>query len=99
MVEEELTKEIIRVFYKVYNCLGYGFIESVYHNAVIIELVNAGLRVETEKSIAVYYEDKIVGNFFADLVVDSKVIVELKAKEKLVEAHEAQLINYLRSTN
>jgi GxxExxY protein len=98
MLEEELTKEIIRVFYKVYNCLGYGFIESVYHNAVILELVKSRLKVESEKSIAVYYEGQIVGNFSADLVVESKVIIELKARERLVEAHEAQLLNYLRST-
>ena len=99
MVEEELTKEIIRVFYKVYNSLGYGFIESVYHNAMIIELGQAGLGVETEKSVAVYYEERIVGSFSADLVVDGKVILELKAKEQLIEAHEAQLLNYLRSTD
>ena len=98
MIEEELTKEIIRVFYKVYNSLGYGFIESVYHNAMIIELVKAELSVESEKSIAVYYEDRIVGSFSADLVINGKAILELKAKERLIEAHEAQLLNYLRST-
>jgi len=63
MIEEELTGSIIRVFYKVYNTLGYGFIESIYHNAMIIELVNEGLSVETEKPIAVYYEGKVVGAF------------------------------------
>jgi len=98
MIEEELTGSIIRVFYKVYNTLGYGFIESIYHNAMIIELVNEGLSVETEKPIAVYYEGKVVGAFAADLVVNGKVILELKAKEKIIEAHEAQLLNYLRST-
>lgn len=99
MIEEELTKEIIRVFYKVYNGLVYGFMESVYHNAMIIELNEAGLSVETERSIAVYYEEKIVGSFSADLVVNGRVILELKAKERLIEAHEAQLLNYLRSTD
>ena len=74
------------------------FIESIYHNAMIIELVNEGLSVETEKPIAVYYEGKVVGAFAADLVVNGKVILELKAKEKIIEAHEAQLLNYLRST-
>jgi len=98
MIEEELTGKIIKVFYKVYNTLGYGFIESIYHNAMILELGNAGLRVETQKPIAVYYEARIVGSFYADLIVENRVILELKAKEKLVEAHEVQLINYLRAT-
>ena len=98
MIEEELTGRIIKVFYKVYNTLGYGFIESVYHNAMIIELLNEGFQVESERHIAVYYNDRVVGTFAADLVVDGKVILELKAKERLHEAHEAQLLNYLRST-
>ena len=97
--EEQLTGEIIKIFYKVYNALGHGFVESVYHNAMHLELVNAGFEVESEKQIAVYYEDKIVGVFAADIVVNGKVIIEFKAKERLVEAHEAQLINYLRATD
>jgi len=99
MIEEELTGQIIKVFYKVYNTLGYGFIEQIYHNAMIIELAAAGLKVETEKPIAVYYEGKIVGTFEADLVVEDKVILEFKAKEAIHEAHEAQLTNYLRASN
>jgi GxxExxY protein len=98
MIEEELTGGLIKVFYKVYNALGYGFIESVYHNAMILELVESGFVVETEKPIADYYKDNIVGTFFADLVVDGKVLIELKAKETLHPAHEAQLVNYLRAT-
>ena len=98
MIEEELTGRIIKVFYKVYNTLGYGFIESIYHNAMIIELSESGSKVETEKPIAVYYDGRVVGTFAADLVVEDKVILELKAKEKIHEAHEAQLLNYLRST-
>ncbi len=98
MIEEELTGQIIKVFYQVYNTLGYGFIESVYHNAMIIELTNAAFQVESQKPIAVFYNARVVGTFAADLVVDGKVILELKAKEKIVEAHEAQLLNYLRST-
>ena len=99
MIEEELTGQILKIFYKVYNSLGHGFLEQIYHNALIVELNAAGLRVETEKPIAVYYEGKIVGTFAADLVVEEKVILELKAKERIIEAHEAQLINYLRATN
>jgi GxxExxY protein len=98
MIEEELTGQIIKVFYKVYNSLGYGFIEQIYHNAMILELSSLGLKVETEKQIAVYYEGRIVGTFSADLVVEEKVILELKAKERIHEADEAQLTNYLRAT-
>ena len=98
MIEEKLTGRIIQVFYKVYNTLGYGFIESIYHNAMIIELTNTGFEVETETPIAVHYNGRVVGTFSSDIVVDDKVILELKAKEKLVEAHEAQLTNYLRAT-
>jgi GxxExxY protein len=96
--DEELTGKIIKTFYKVYNTLGYGFIESIYHNAMIIELVEQGLAIETEKPITVFYEGKVVGTFSADLVIESRVIVELKAKERLIAAYEAQLVNYLRAT-
>ena len=99
MIDEELTGRIIRAFYKVYNTLGFGFIESVYHNAMIIEIVRDDLSVEVKKPIAVYYGANIVGTFEADLVVERRVIVELKAKEKLIPAHEAQLTNYLRATD
>ena len=99
MVEEELTGRIIKAFYKVYNSLGHGFIESIYHNAMLLELVADGLTVETEKPIAVYYEGKVVGTFAADIVVEGKVILELKAKDTIHSSHEAQLINYLRATD
>lgn len=99
MIEEELTGRIIKVFYKVYNQLGYGFLENIYHNAMILELVAEGLEVETERSISVYYGKHVVGSFSADLVVNQTIILELKAKETLHPAHEAQLINYLRATD
>jgi GxxExxY protein len=99
MIEEELTGRIIKVFYKVYNTLGYGFLEQIYHNAMIIELAVEGFAVESEKPIAVYYNDKVVGKFAADIVVNEKVILELKAAEAIHDAHEAQLTNYLRSTS
>jgi len=99
MIDEELTGRIIKVFYTVYNALGYGFIEGVYHNALILELVSKGITVETERSIAVYYGKNVVGSFSADLVIEGKIILELKATETLNSAHEAQLINYLRATN
>lgn len=98
MLEEELTGNIIKIFYKVYNTLSYGFLEKIYHKSLMIELQKVGLKVETKKHINVYYEGEIVGEFEADLVVEDKVILELKAAESLSEANEAQLINYLRAT-
>jgi GxxExxY protein len=99
MIDEELTGQIIKAFYKVYNALGHGFIESVYHNAMIVEFVRCGIPIETEKPLVVYYDGTVVGNFSADLVVDGKIILELKAKEAFHPAHEAQLLNYLRATD
>ena len=99
MIDEELTGRVIKVFYKIYNTLGYGFIESIYHNSMIIELVKEGLSIETEKPISVYYGPNVAGTFSADLVVEEKIILELKAKESLHSAHEAQLTNYLRATD
>ena len=94
----ELTEEIIKAFYKVYNTLGYGFLEKVYQNALFIELTNIGLLVEMQKKISVYYEGEEVGEYFADLMVEESVIIELKATESLCEEHEFQLINYLKAT-
>ncbi len=94
----ELTEQIIKAYYKVYNKLGYGFLEKVYENAMKIELRNAGLNVLAQQPISVYYENEEVGSYFADLLIDDKVIVELKAAEELCEEHEAQLLNYLKAT-
>jgi GxxExxY protein len=94
----ETTELIIKCFYKVYNTLGYGFLEKVYENAMFIELKDLGLFVEKQKQIKVYYEDQLVGEYFADLIVSKSVIIELKAAETLCEEHEYQLINYLKAT-
>lgn len=94
----EITEKIIKAFYKVYNTLGYGFLEKVYENALFIELESMGLLVEKQGQINVYYEDKEVGVYFADLIVNELVIIELKATETLCEEHEFQLINYLKAT-
>lgn len=94
-----LTKDIIRLFYRVYNTLGSGFLEKVYKNALYLELKSAGYNCEAEKPINVYYNNVIVGNYYADIVVENKVILELKACEMLTEAHEAQLLNYLKATD
>lgn len=95
----ELTDGILKVFYEVYNELGYGFLEKVYQNAVYIELKNRGYFVETQKKIKVFYKGNVVGEYYADLVVNDLVILELKAADYLVEAFEWQLINYLRGTD
>lgn len=95
----ELTEKIIKAFYNVYNLLGYGFLEKVYENALIIELKSMGLECKKQKAIDVFYKGYNVGDYFADIIVENKVIIELKAAEGLVEEHEAQLINYLRATD
>ena len=97
-LHKELTAEIINRFYKVYNTLGYGFLEKVYEKALKYELEKAGLHVERQKPINVYYETELVGEYFADLLVENKVIIELKAAETICEEHENQLINYLKAT-
>ena len=95
----EVTDKIIKAFYIVYNTLGYGFLERVYENALFIELEERGLLVEKQKKIKVYYEEKEVGEYYADLIINDCVIIELKAAESLLEEHEYQLINYLKATN
>ena len=94
----DITKKVLSAFYKVYNTLGYGFLEKVYENALFIELKSMGLHVEKQKRINVFYEKHEVGEYFADLVVAENVIIELKAAVSLCEEHEAQLINYLKAT-
>jgi len=95
----ELTAQIIKAFYNVYNELGYGFLEKVYEKALVVELKKMGLNVVTQQPIKVYYKGEIVGDFFADMVVENKVIVELKSVKQLLPVHEAQLINYLKATD
>ncbi len=84
----DLTDKIIGAFYKVYNRLGYGFLEKVYENALVLELRKQGLSVRQQSPIHVYYENELVGEYFADLIVDDKVIVELKAAEAIDVDHE-----------
>ena len=98
MLHENITKKIIEAYYKVYNSLGYGFLEKVYENALKIELKRTNLRVDQQKNVKVFYNEFEVGDYFADLIVEDLVIVELKAAESLCEEHEAQLINYLKAT-
>ena len=98
MKHKELTAKIIDCAYKVHRELGFGFLESVYQNALVIELTKAGLKSEREKRIQVYYDGKVVGDFVADILVKEKVILELKSVSQVHPAHEAQLINYLKAT-
>lgn len=94
----ELTEKTIKAFYKVYNTLGYGFLEKVYENALFIELESIGLNIKKQEPIKVYYEEKEVGVYFADLIVNDTIIIELKAAESLCEENELQLVNYLKAT-
>ena len=98
-LHKELTSKIIQAFYKVYNTLGYGFLEKVYENAMRIELNKMGIFVEQQKNNKVYYESEMIGDYFADLLIEKLVIVELKAAENICEEHEAQLLNYLKATD
>jgi GxxExxY protein len=93
-----ITELVIKAFYKVYGALGYGFLEKVYGNAMAIELRKLGLNVVQEARITVYYAGEVVGEYFADLLIADAVIVELKAVRRLLEEHEAQLLNYLKAT-
>ncbi len=97
-LHSDITKLIIKAFYNVYNKLGFGFLEKVYENSMLIELRKYGLQVEKQKPIKVYYNEILVGEYFADIIVNNCVIIELKALENLCDAHEAQLVNYLKAT-
>lgn len=95
----ELTQKIIAAFFKVYNTLGYGFLEKVYENAMVVELRSKGLDVKVQHAITVMYQGVQVGSYYADLFIEDQVIVELKAAEEICEEHEFQLVNYLKATN
>ncbi len=98
LLHKDLTEEIIKVYYDVYNELGYGFLERVYQNAMFVELRARGFNVESQKKIQVYYKNTVVGDYITDLVVEDKIILELKSSESLVIENELQLLNYLRAT-
>lgn len=97
-ISKEIIDTILEEFYRVYNDLGYGFLERVYKNALYFALIDRGLKCETEKRINVYHDGRIVGDYFADIIVEDSIILELKTCEELNPAHEAQLINYLKAT-
>jgi GxxExxY protein len=95
---EDITEKIIGCAYKVYNTMGYGFLESVYEKCLLIELRKTGLKSEYQKQIVVKYEGEVVGNFIADIFVEELIILEQKSVKNLAKAHEVQLVNYLVAT-
>jgi GxxExxY protein len=94
----DLTEQIIGTFYTVYSALGYGFLEKVYVKALMIELKNRGLNPQDELPIHVHYADQLIGEYFADIVVNGLIILEIKASKAIATEHEAQLLNYLKAT-
>ena len=99
LLHKELTDRILQVFYDVYNELGYGFLERVYQNSLFLELISRGFKVNAQKQIKVHYKGVEVGEYYADLLVDDLVILELKATEYVVQEFEWQLINYFKATD
>jgi GxxExxY protein len=98
MKHQELTAQIIQCAYTVHNTLGFGFLEAVYQNALLIELGKNSLKAAKETPIKVFYNGQIVGDYVADILVEDKIILELKSVKELHPAHEAQLTNYLKAT-
>lgn len=96
---EHLTRQIIEIFYKVYNALGYGFLEKVYENSLVIEFGRAGLDAVPQAPIQVIYDHQVVGEYYIDILIESCVIVEIKAAKSLSKRHEAQLLNYLKASS
>ncbi|MBC6110818.1 GxxExxY protein [Pedobacter fastidiosus] len=97
--QNEITEKIIGAAYKVSNTLGCGFLEKVYENALFIEIRKAGLSVIKQHALQVFYDDEIVGDYFADLFVENEVVIELKTVTMITDVHQAQLMNYLIACN
>jgi len=98
IIYEDLSFQVMSAVYEVHNVLGPGFLEKVYENALVREFGILLIPVETQKELRVSYKDENIGVYYADLVVDGKIIIELKAVDKLSRLHEAQLLNYLKAT-
>jgi GxxExxY protein len=99
MLYQAVTEMIIGAFYRVYNSLGFGFLEKVYENAMVLELAEVGFLIGQQQSITVYYKGMVVGDYVADITVNNKIIIEMKACDCLREEHTAQLMNYLKATD
>lgn len=98
LLHKSITDSILKTFYEIYNGLGHGFLEKVYQNAMYFQLKSLGYKVEAQKRINVYFKGQLVGEYYADLIVEDVVIVELKTAELLMNIHIAQVINYLKAT-
>jgi GxxExxY protein len=98
LLHSETTELILKAYFNVYNTLGYGFLEKVYENALLIGLKSMGLKAQRQVPVKVFYQEQMVGDYYADIIVEDQVIIELKAAEVLCEEHEFQLINYLKAT-
>jgi GxxExxY protein len=96
--QKELTDAVLCCFYTVYNTLGFGFLEKVYQNALLFELEKRGINARAQHPISVYYEGQGVGEYFADILIEDVLIVEIKATSNILPEHEAQLLNYLKAT-
>ena len=99
LLHKSLSDTILKIYFEVYNELGYGFLEKVYQNAMYLELKSQGYKVEAQKQIKVYYKSQLVGDYFADLLIEDSIILELKACGCLLDEHKAQLLNYLKATD
>lgn len=98
MLEKELCYRIQGCVFEVYRELGHGFWERVYERALLLELQRQGLSADAQSPVAVRYKGEVVGDYVADIIVEGRVLLELKAQEKLTKAHQAQVLNYLRAT-
>ena len=98
MLYEDLTRQIIGAYYDVYNTLGHGFLEQVYHNAMVMELRNRGLSCDSQKHIDVFYKNEVIGYYIPDIIVEDKIILELKALPELTGEEASQVLNYLKAT-
>jgi GxxExxY protein len=98
MEYRELTEKIIGCAYRIYNTMGFGFLESVYEKCMLIELRKEGLNAKSQRPITVSYDNEIVGEFIADIIVEDTIILELKSAKRIAKAHEVQLVNYLVAT-
>ena len=96
---KNITEIIIKAYFEVYNELGFGFLESIYESALSIALSDKGLGVERQKDVSVYFRGQLIGVFRPDLIIEDKVIIEFKAVKHLLPEHEAQILNYLKSTD
>jgi GxxExxY protein len=98
MKYEEITEKIIKIFYKIYNTLGYGFLEKVYEKAMSIELKQAHINFQNQYPINIYYDGEIIGEYIADFIIEDKIILEIKAIKIISKQDENQLLNYLTAT-